>query len=661
MDLSKVLVVDIECDGLLDTLTKVHVMSVGYQNGEGGWEIMSTPDYDNMRKVMEDEDNIIVGHYFTVFDVPAIEKVLGIKVECQIIDTLALSWYLSPKRMNHGLEGFGEDFGVPKPVIDNWENLSYEEYKHRCEEDVKINTNLWLTQLGKLSMLYDNDEDIYNTIRYLMHKMNCIRQQEENPLTIDVEQCKKNLELLEKVIEEKVEELKAIMPKVMKTATRNRPKSLFKKDGSLSVAGEKWFNLIEVSGLPEDYDGQIKEVIKYEDPNPQSATQMKEYLFSLGWKPKIYKDGANGKVAQLRDDNKNLCESILKLAESHPELNALDGLSVAQHRAGILKGFLKELKDEDKIVAGVSKFARTLRMAHRTVVNLPKPSAQYGELIRSVIIAPEGKILCGSDVSSLENKTLQNAIYHLDKEYVEEMNFPGFDAHLKLGKMAGLITEQDAEFFLWYKKYDSLYRDGKLEDLGDWVKEGMSSSLIVDLVGLPTDQMHELFEEITKKRHVSKTSNYALTYNCAPPTLAASAKISLGEAEKIHKAYWDMNWAVKDYTDSLETKEIDGETWIYNPASRLWLYLASDHIKFSACNQNAGVKIFDLWVYFCMQKGVKVSYQAHDEILFTIDEGDKDEVRNKLKESMREVNEALQLPVPIEVDVQFGKNYAEVH
>ena len=660
MDLDNVIVADIECDGLLDELTKIHVVSIASKNEEGSWQVRSTNDYEKIKNLFTNPNLTVVGHFFTGFDVPAIEKVLGIKVECKIIDTLGLSWYLFPKRLNHGLEGFGVDYGVPKPTVTDWHGLTYEEYKHRCEEDVKINTNVWLTQLGKLRSLYNNDEAIIRTINYLMHKMNCIRQQEENPLTIDVEQCKKNLSFLEGVITEKVNELKTILPPVAKSSKRNKPKVLFKKDGSLSKAGEKWFDLLERANLPQDYEGEVEVVTGYDEPNPTSSSQIKSYLFSLGWEPKIFKDGANGKVPQIRDDNKNLCKSVLELVNDHPELEALDGLSVAQHRAGILKGFLKEEKN-GKVVAGVSKFARTLRMAHRTVVNLPKPSAQYGELIRSVIVAPDGYVLCGSDVSSLENKTLQNAIYHLDKDYVEEMNFPGFDAHLKLGKMAGLVTEQEADFYSWFKKYDSLERDNKVEEIEEWIREGEKSELIKDLVSLPSKEMHKLFEKITKDRSVSKTSNYALTYNCMPPKLSESAKIPLKQAEDIHKAYWEMNWAVKADTDCLVTKEVEGETWIYNPASNLWLYLASDHIKFSACNQNSGVKIFDLWVYFMMQEGVTPSFQAHDEVLFKVKVEDKEDIERKLKYAMEQVNKVLQLPIPIEIDVQFGRTYADVH
>lgn len=292
---------------------------------------------------------------------------------------------------------------------------------------------------------------------------------------------------------------------------------------------------------------------------------------------------------------------------------------------------------------------------------MPSMSAEHGDLIRPIIVAPEGYLLCGSDVSSLENKTLQNAIYEMDRNYVEEMNFPGFDSHLKLGRLAKIISEEEAEFYSWFKKFDKVERDGDQEAMSKLREEGMLIDSIHDLVQLPSEEMHKLFADISEKRSVSKTSNYALTYNCGISKLAESAGVSQKQAEEIHAAYWDMNWAVKKYAEGLTTKTVDGEEWIYNPASGLWLYLSSDHIKFSACNQNAGVKIFDLWVYFVIQKGIKPSFQAHDEILFKVRPEETKEVEKKLKDAMEQVNKALNLSVPIEIDVQFGKSYGDVH
>jgi hypothetical protein len=65
-----------------------------------------------------------------------------------------LSWALFPERHRHGLADIGVEHGVEKPKIDDWQNLSYEEYEHRCERDVMINWLEWKKQEKRLRELY---------------------------------------------------------------------------------------------------------------------------------------------------------------------------------------------------------------------------------------------------------------------------------------------------------------------------------------------------------------------------------------------------------------------------------------------------------------------------------------------------------------------------
>jgi len=142
-------VLDIETNGLLDVLDKIHVLS--YMGTDGQVHYMH--DYDHMRTFFETAD-VLIGHNIIRFDIPAVEKVLGIKVRARLVDTLALSWYLNHERMKHGLESYGEEYGVPKPVIKDWDSLTPEEYAHRCNEDVRINYRLWVDLQNKLRRLY---------------------------------------------------------------------------------------------------------------------------------------------------------------------------------------------------------------------------------------------------------------------------------------------------------------------------------------------------------------------------------------------------------------------------------------------------------------------------------------------------------------------------
>jgi hypothetical protein len=103
-------VFDVEADGL-DDATRIHCLSYSRRG-----QIHTINDYGEMREWLLDQD-LLIGHSITTYDIPLIERVLDIKVTARLIDTLVLSWYLEPHRPRHGLEGYGVDFGIPKPPV----------------------------------------------------------------------------------------------------------------------------------------------------------------------------------------------------------------------------------------------------------------------------------------------------------------------------------------------------------------------------------------------------------------------------------------------------------------------------------------------------------------------------------------------------------------
>ena len=437
-------VFDIEADGL--NPTKIHVFSAT----ANGKNIKSTNDYDILRGFLSVGDRVLVAHNSIRYDKPALEKILGIKITCKVVDTLSLSWYLEPSRKKHGLAEWGEEFGIPKPEIDDWDNLSYEEYKHRCEEDVKINYKLWERLWSKLLTLYEGDEaEAWRLIDYLTFKMECAAEQESSKWKLDVKKCEEGLATLTKEKEDKICQLAAIMPKVPKYQVKKRPAKPFKKDGSKSAAGTKWFDLLEKEGLPEDYEGEVKVLASHKDPNPGSVPQIKDWLYSLGWVPETFKFVRNketGDVKQIPQINlergAGICESIKKLYKKEARLEVLDGLSVLTHRTSLLKGFMKAVDEEGYVKAEIQGLTNTLRFKHAVCVNLPGIDKPYGELIRGCLTAPEGYELCGADMSSLEDRTKQHYMWKFDKAYVREMMTPDFDPHLDLAVSAGALTRE---------------------------------------------------------------------------------------------------------------------------------------------------------------------------------------------------------------------------
>lgn len=444
-------VFDVEADGLFPT--KFYVLSY-----EQDGEVVSLTTHDEMRDWLLAQ-KLLIGHNISSWDIPQLERVLNIKITARVIDTLYLSWYLYPERQLHGLEWWGRDLGVEKPEINDWYNLTLEEYIHRCEEDVKINLLLWKKQTSYLAKLYETDhpEDL-PVIKYLMFKADCAREQERSRWKLDIPYCQEALARLEAEQQPKIDALKAVMPFVVKRKLRQPPSKPYKKDGTLSVEGAKWQKYLREQGLTKDHNAPIYVVAAEEPPNPNSPEQIKDWLFSLGWDPITFKfvkedDGTERKIPQIKLPNSpDICPSVLELAEKEPAINELAGLSILKHRIGILKGFLGSVDGEGFLRARVQGLTNTLRFKHSTVVNLPGVSKPYGYEMRRCLIARDGSELCGSDMVALENKTGDHYIYDLDPGYVTLKDKPDYDSHTEMCVIAGLMTEAEEEFYKWYKK-----------------------------------------------------------------------------------------------------------------------------------------------------------------------------------------------------------------
>ena len=611
-------VFDIETDGLLDEMTKIHVLS--WMGDDGN--VQHTHDYVAMRIFFE-EAPVLIGHNIIRFDIPAVEKILGIEVKVRLIDTLALSWYLNHDRLRHGLEGYGEDYGVPKPVIKDWNTLTPEEYAHRCNEDVKINTRLYRDLDIKLNKLYQDDEEKNRFVDYLMFKMDCAREQETLRWKLDVEKAKSHLEEWERLKDEKMEALADAMPKRVLTTTRNKPKVMYKKDGTLSSHGEKWVELCKQERQPLS---SLSLVVKSgeERANPNSVEQVKDWLFSLGWKPRTFKymrdkvTGDERKLEQVRKDGE-LCPSVKELVNKEPSISLLDGLSVLTHRIGVLRSMV-EAEDNGYVQATIAGFTNTLRFRHaKPLVNLPSVDKPHGKEIRGCLTTPEGYTLCGADMTSLEDTTKRHYMKPLDPDYVAEMSKEGFDPHLDLAKHAGVITQEDID------KHNS----------------------------------GELSLKALRKNY--KVVNYSATYGVGAAKLARETGMTKNEAQTLLDAFWSRNWSVQKVAEGLRVRELFGSMWLQNPVSKFWYSLRSDKDRFSTLNQGTGVFCFDSWVKECRKMGIQTIGQFHDEIIALAEEGEEDVVENKMLLAINILNDTLQLNVDLGIDAQFGKTYADVH
>ena len=614
------IVFDVEANGLLDKATKIHCLSYTTD----GKHYQTIFDYSDMRDLILSQHGL-VGHNIIRYDVPLIEKILGIKIKSRLFDTLPMSWVLNYNRSKHGLESFGEDFGIPKPQIDDWHNLTNEEYAHRCTEDVKINWCLWQDLLKRFMFLYKSKFELDKFFRYLEFKMDCAATAEKVGWKLDVELAQKCVADLTKQKADKEAELISVMPKRKVTTKKSRPKNCFKKDGTASAHGQRWFDLLQENGLPLHFDEEVEVIKKWEDPNPNSTDQVKDWLYSLGWEPCTFKydknkeTGEERKIPQVRKDGE-LTDSVKLIAETNPMVEVLEGLTVMQHRLGIFQGFL-DCEQDGYVRAEIDGLTNTLRFKHKKpLVNLPGVDRPWGKEIRGCLTAPTGYVLCGADMTSLEDTTKRHYMQPYDPDYVHEMSQAGFDPHLDLAKHAGAIKQSDIDAY-----------------------------------------NHGTKPELKALRKNYKVVNYSATYGVGAAKLSRTTGMSVPQSQALLDAYWNRNWSVKKFSEDQKIRQINGEMWVQNPVSGFWHSLRYEKDVFSTLNQSTGAYCFDKWVAYYRTRRPNIIGQFHDESINLVKEGEQNEHSDALNWAIEKLNQELKLNVDLGIDIQYGQRYSDVH
>jgi DNA polymerase I-like protein with 3'-5' exonuclease and polymerase domains len=443
------LIFDIETDGLLDDVTKVHCLVI--KDLSVGQTVTCGPigcDYDIERGLyMLEEADCIAGHNVIKYDIPVLEKLYPwFKVDrSKVFDTLVatrLVWanvketdnvLLKKEQLpgklfgSHSLEAWGYRLGNYKGDFKGpWDTFTQEMLDY-CVQDVEVTATLYEKILAE--NYAQQALDLEHQVAWLMAK------QERNGFCFDV-------------------------PKAAELLTR-----LVQRRGELERELKEYFGSWEIQ-LPDFIPkvnnktrGYVKGVpvpkVKVIEFNPSSRDHIADRLINLyGWKPKDFTEGG-----------KPMVDEIVLGKLDYPPCKLLTEYLLVQKRISQLhEGGQAWMKCEKngKIHGSVNpNGAVTGRATHSypNISQVPASGSPYGSECRSLFTVPHGWKLVGADASGLELRCLAHYMAKWDGGKYGDIVLGG-DIHTENQKAAGLSTRNQAKTFIYAFLYGA--GDGKI-------------------------------------------------------------------------------------------------------------------------------------------------------------------------------------------------------
>lgn len=491
---------DLESNGLLDTVSKIHCLVIK------DTETCKTERYADVL-VYEDIDGSIEegirtlmkgpigGHNIIRYDLPVIQKLYPWFTydKAQVFDTLVatrLIWsqikdidsgLLKKKKLpgylfgSHSLEAWGYRLGLMKGEYVSefkarmgdeyeegmeWRELSPEMLDY-CVQDVEVTHALY----GKIIAKNYSQEalELEHQVAWLMAK------QERNGFPFDTDKAATLYSELAQRRGELERELKETFgfwfaPDGKVTPARSRRVFIHDPEGPVKRrVKKKGQDAYYETGYYEYYtEGAPYTKIKLVEFNPGSRDHIADRLTTLyGWKPEVFTDGGKPKV----DDD------VMSKLDYPPCALLTEYLMVQKRISQLAEGKQAWLlvEKDGKIHGSVNpNGAVTGRATHAfpNIAQVPSVSAPYGKQCRELFTVPEGWLLMGADASGLELRCLAHFMARYDGGKYGQVLLEG-DIHTENQKAAGLPTRDMAKTFI----YGFLYGAGDAK-IGQIVKKG---------------------------------------------------------------------------------------------------------------------------------------------------------------------------------------------
>lgn len=440
------LIFDIETNGFLDTLTKVHCIAV---RDEAGGEVRSfggktDEKIRNFLTHLEDAP-VLIGHNIIEFDVPAIKKVYpSFKPKGELWDTLLDCQTIwtdmrdkdfafcrknpdFPKKFigRHSLKAWGVRIGEYKidilkdaddegAIFDVWS----QELEDYCRQDVVVNAKL------------------YDLIRTHARFSKRAHDMEMEFKTYMLDQEREGFPFDEVAAKAMYCELAAERAEL---------------ETVLATAFEPW--MVSLDFIPKRDNkakgyvkGEVFKKTKLVSFNPRSHKHIADRLQAVrGWKPEEFTEaGAPCTDADVLEALATKWPECQQLAR-HAEIQKIIGM-VAEGKSA----YLKKLSPDGRLRGRVSTCGTvTGRCSHKepNLGNIPRRSP-LGKKVRQLFTTIPGYKLVGCDAKGLELRMLAHFLAPIDGGTYCKIVVEG-DPHVYHQGLAGLPTKDNAKTFIY--------------------------------------------------------------------------------------------------------------------------------------------------------------------------------------------------------------------
>lgn len=637
---------DIETNGLLDDLTKVHSL-VLIDVDTGDMQSFGPPDAgEGARELMRAEQ--LIGHNVIKFDIPALKKVFPwFNVDpAKVFDTLVVSrliWSdlgalddkktakgLIPAsiRGSHSLKAWGHRLGELKGDFgetSDWSEWTPEMQAY-CEQDVRVTRSLFNLITSK---------NYSQTAIDLEHRVAWIvAEQERHGFLFDE---RKAMFLLSQLMAEKAD---------VESKLQSLFDPWFSYDGLVTPKRTVTYKSVEKHSTWEGADYCKVSLTVF---NPGSRQHIADRLMKIrGWKPTEFTANGQPKVD----------EEILEELD-YPEAKQITYYLMLSKRIGQLadgKNSWLNLVGKDGRMHGsvVTNGAVTGRMTHSypNVAQVPSVGKPYGAECRELFCVPKGKKLVGVDVSGLELRML--AHYMNDDDYTREV--VDGDVHTANQKAAGLPTRNNAKTFIYAFLYGA--GDAKIGKIvGNdpvWTRRAIDSLAIAR----------------AKKGLKPKPDEYYL-----PNTTVEIGRLLKSEfLNQLPSLKHLISTIKKQASTPRWTGQVDRNgkkvmaKFLRGLDGRL-LHIRSEHAALNTLLQSAGALVCKRWAVemddALIERGWKHRCQVvaniHDEHQYEVDEEIAEEVGKLSVECIKRAGQFFKINCPLTGEYKVGDNWKECH